>query len=87
MSNTTTVYITQIDLPCNMRELDVQVFSTKEKAEEYVISELSSGVFGMRDLIAKEGLHSLKVSCFLSDQEVFSTEQQNWFSIEERELR
>ena len=86
MSNTT-VYITQIELSCMMRELDVQVFSTKEKAEEYVISELSDAVFDMGDLIAKEGLHSLEVSCFLSNQEVWSTYDSNWFSIEEKELR
>ena len=70
-----------------MQRLDVQTFSTKEKAEEFVISELSDAVFGMRDLIAKEGLHSLKVSCFLSDQECWDTDESNWFSIEEKELR
>ena len=70
-----------------MRELDVQVFTTKEKAEEFVISELSDAVFNIGDLIAKEGLHSHEVSCFLSDQEVWSTYEDNWFSIEEKELR
>ena len=86
MSNTP-VYITQINLPCNMRELDVQVFTTKEKAEEYVISELSDAIFDMGDLIAKEGLHSSKVSRLLSAQEVWDSYESNWFSIEEKELR
>ena len=85
MSNT--VYVTQIELPCMMQELDVQVFTTKEKAEEFVINELSDSIFGMRDLIAKEGLHSLEVSCFLSAQEVSDSHEDNWFSIEEKELR
>jgi len=79
------VYITKIELPCRMRDLDVQVFSTKEQAEEFAISELSDAVFGMGDLIAKAGLYSYEVSCLLSAQDEDSYES-NWFSIEAKEL-
>lgn len=81
------VYITKLSLPCMCQfRLDVQVFSTKEKAEEYVINKLSSAVCGMADLIAKEGLNSYEVYRLLSNQEVDESHECNWFSIEGKEL-